>query len=261
MIQAANLPLAIGQALAKASAATGVDFQLLAETARRESSFNASAKAATSSATGLFQFIESTWLDMVRKYGAEHGLAFAASQIDVRRGRSEVADPQTKRAILDLRFDPELSARMAAELARENAAALQSRIGRAPSSGELYAAHVLGAGGAAKLIHAAASGVADASALFPREAAANKPLFFANGVPRSAEALLAKFAGEGGAYAAPVTAESPPPARQHSPASFDPGALVAELTHAMLQKIPGNSEDSDRRTALEAYLRADANIR
>lgn len=257
----ANLPLSIGQALSKASAATGVDFQLLAQTAMRESSFNASAKAATSSATGLFQFIESTWLDMVRKYGGEHGLEFAASQIGVRNGRPEVDDPQTRKAILDLRYDPELSARMAAELARDNAAALRDRIGREPSSGEIYAAHVLGAGGAAKLIQAAERGESDASALFPREAAANKGLFYAAGAPRSAHELLAKLSGEGAQYAAPQTQESTTIGRRRTPAEFDPNALVAELTTAMLQRILGDSQEPDRRSALDAYLKGNASIR
>lgn len=187
------MPQAVRVALQRAADATGADFGALAETARRESSFNAAARAPTSSATGLFQFIDSTWLDMVRRHGAEHGLADAARQIAVVDGRPRVADAATRKAILDLRFDPELSARMAGELARENAASLEARIGRAPSAGEIYAAHVMGAGGAARLIEAAARGAPDASALFPREAAANPWLFRDNGVPRSAQALLARL--------------------------------------------------------------------
>ncbi|HCK83734.1 MAG TPA: hypothetical protein DHW63_04230, partial [Hyphomonadaceae bacterium] len=66
-------------AIARASQATGVDFSLLVETARRESALNPHARAGTSSATGLFQFIESTWLDMVRRHGAEHGLGAQAN--------------------------------------------------------------------------------------------------------------------------------------------------------------------------------------
>jgi hypothetical protein len=192
------MPQAVRQALERASAATGVDFTVLAETARRESSFNARARAPTSSATGLFQFIESTWFDMVRRHGAEHGLGDAARQIAVVDGKPRVADDDARRAILALRNDPELSARMAGELARENAAALEARIGRAPTAGEVYAAHVMGAGGAARLIDAAARGAPDAAALFPREAAANPWLFRGEGAPRSAQDLLARLniAGE-----------------------------------------------------------------
>jgi len=153
---------AVQAALQRAARATGVDFSLLVETARRESGFNATARAGTSSATGLFQFIESTWLDMVERHGSAHGLDAEAAAL------ANGADGDTRRAILALRNDPELSARMAGELARENANALEARLGRAPSAGELYAAHVLGAGGAARLIEAAEAGESNAAALFPR---------------------------------------------------------------------------------------------
>jgi hypothetical protein len=171
-------------AIRRASDATGVDFSLLVETARRESALNPTARAGTSSATGLFQFIESTWLDMMRRHGAEHGLGQYAAQLQ------NGADSATRREILALRNDPEISARMAAELARENANTLQARLGRAPNAGELYAAHVMGSGGALRLIEAAQQGAPSAAALFPREAAANRGLFYADGVPRSAQGLL-----------------------------------------------------------------------
>lgn len=175
---------AVRAAIRRAAQATGVDFSLLVETARRESALNPNARAGTSSATGLFQFIESTWLDMVRRHGAAHGLAAEAAAL--RRG----ANADVRREILALRSDPELSARMAGELARENAATLQVRLGRAPSAGELYAAHVMGAAGAMRLIEAAQNGAPDATVLFPREAAANRGLFYANGAPQSAQGLL-----------------------------------------------------------------------
>lgn len=171
-------------AIRRAADATGVNFSLLVETARRESALNPNAKASTSSASGLFQFIESTWLDMVRRHGAEHGLG--AEAIALQNG----ANAQTRRDILALRSDPEISARMAGELARENATTLQARLGRAPTAGELYAAHVMGPGGAIRLIEAAQQGAPNAVSLFPREAAANRGLFYANGQPRSAQGLL-----------------------------------------------------------------------
>lgn len=171
-------------AIQRASQATGVDFSLLVETARRESALDPNARAGTSSATGLFQFVDSTWLDMVRRHGAAHGLGNYAAALN------NGADADTRRQILALRNDPEISARMAGELARENADALQSRLGRAPTAGELYAAHVMGSNGAVRLIQAAAQGASDASAIFPREAAANRGLFFDHGQPRSAQGLL-----------------------------------------------------------------------
>ena len=50
----------VRQALAQASRATGVDFAYLVAEASVETSLNPNAKAKTSSAAGLFQFIEST---------------------------------------------------------------------------------------------------------------------------------------------------------------------------------------------------------
>jgi len=61
-------------AFQSASNSTGTSFDYLVKTAARESSFNPSAKAKTSSATGLFQFIESTWLETMKEAGPRHGL-------------------------------------------------------------------------------------------------------------------------------------------------------------------------------------------
>jgi hypothetical protein len=178
---------AVRAAIRRGAEATGVDFSLLVETARRESALNPNARAGTSSATGLFQFIESTWLDMMRRHGASHGFGRYAAQLQ------NGADTATRREILALRNDPEISARMAGELARENAQTLTARLGRAPSAGELYASHVMGPAGAVRLIEAAAQGAPSAAALFPREAAANQGLFYTNGAPRSAQALLERL--------------------------------------------------------------------
>ncbi len=172
-------------AIQRASDRTGVNFDLLVQTARRESALNANARAATSSATGLFQFIDSTWLDMVRRHGGAHGLGRYAQAL-----QSGSVDAAARADILALRTDPELSACMAGELTRENAQTLGAALGRAPSAGELYAAHVLGSGGAARLIQAAQQGAPDAAALFPREAQANRPIFYASGQPCSAQAVL-----------------------------------------------------------------------
>jgi hypothetical protein len=207
-----SLQAAVQVALTRASQATGVDFQHLVDVARRESSFNPNARAPTSSAAGMFQFIESTWLEMIAKHGDKHGLGGQAAQIDVSGRRPRVADPETRKAILDLRFDPEIAARMAGEFTRENANRLEARLGRTPSAGELYAAHVMGAGGALRLIAAAERGAPDASAIFPREANANRWLFFTrDGEPRSAQSLLDRLTRAAGAPQNPVQQPIAPP--------------------------------------------------
>jgi hypothetical protein len=240
-------PDGVRAAIRRAAEATGVNFALLVETARRESALNPGARAATSSATGLFQFIESTWLDMVRRHGAAHGLAREAAALQ--RG----ADAATRREILALRSDPEASARMAGELARENAEALRARLGRAPSAGELYAAHVMGAGGAARLIEAAARGAPDAAALFPREAAANRGLFYAAGAPRSAQGLLQRLQLDASADAS-AAREVPQQARGGG--ALSPALAQALFALALLPLLRGDEgAPDDPLRALGAYAR------
>jgi hypothetical protein len=253
---------AIGQALSRAAVATGVDFGQLLETARRESSFDPSARAQTSSAAGLFQFVEQTWLATVARYGARHGLAADAASIDMSSGRPRVADPEARRQILAKRFDPEISARLAGELTRENAAALEKAFGRTPSAGEIYAAHVLGAGGAVRLARAAGDGAPDAAALFPREAAANRALFFEReGAARSPAAMLARFERMmGGAAAIPAPSSSPanaPPEPAIALADVEAmrQAMVAAALRALFD-LAGGDRDGARLMGLGAYSRA-----
>ena len=235
-------------AIRRAADATGVDFSLLVETARRESAFNPNARAGTSSATGLFQFIESTWFDMVRRHGADHGLGQYAAALQ------QGANSETRREILALRTDPELSARMAGELARENAAGLEQRLGRTPTAGELYAAHVMGVGGAGRLIEAAAQGAPDASVLFPREAAANRGLFYSDGVARSAQGLLDRLSLDADAnMGAPVRTDY-----ARDDASISPALAQALFQMALMPLLRGSDEGEQRsplQQALAAYTR------
>jgi len=174
---------AVTAALKRAGAATGASFELLYNMARRESSFDPAAKAKTSSAAGLFQFIEQTWLGAVKAYGARHGLADAAAAVErSANGRFTVSDPARRQEILNLRFNAEHAAALAGELVQENRAALEKSLGRAVSSAELYAAHFLGAAGAAKLLTAPAE--ASAAALLPNAAAANRSVFYDKGRER-----------------------------------------------------------------------------
>ncbi|WP_300542273.1 hypothetical protein [Maricaulis sp.] len=184
--------------LRQAASETGTDFNFLLRTAARESNFDVRAEATTSSATGLFQFIEQTWLGVMHRHGSDHGYGDAASAISRDAGgRYVVTDPVQRQRILDLRFDAEASARMAGELAAENAGQIEARIGRPVSSGELYAAHFLGAQGAASLIEAAETTPdARADRLFPAAAQANRAIFYENGQARSASEVLATLTRE-----------------------------------------------------------------
>jgi hypothetical protein len=193
MIEKAGTSVAtVAYAIERASARTGADFDYLMKTAARESSLNPDAKAGTSSAAGLFQFIDQTWLGMVKEHGAEHGLSQYADQISqTKSGRYVVADRQVRREILALRYDPEISATMAGEFTQDSADTLRGSLGREPTGGELYAAHFLGPGGALQLIKAAQAGEGSAASIFPDAARSNRSIFYGKGGARSASDVLA----------------------------------------------------------------------
>ena len=182
----------IASAIQTASAKTGVDFSYLLQQAGVESSFKAEAKASSSSATGLYQFIESTWLGMVNKYGDKYGLGDYAAKIN---DTGKVADKAMRKEILDLRKDPHICALMAGELAAENKSILQNCTSRDIGSTELYMAHFMGPSGAAKFLNTLGkSPNANAANLFPAAAAANKNIFYtAAGKPRSVQDVYALF--------------------------------------------------------------------
>ncbi|MEO1252078.1 MAG: lytic transglycosylase domain-containing protein [Pseudomonadota bacterium] len=239
---------AVAAAIRRASEATGVGFDYLMRTAMRESSLNARAEAATSSAAGLFQFIEQTWLGAVKTHGAAHGLADAARDISKGPdGRFSVADPARRDAILDLRFDPAKAAALAGELARENARALEKSLGRAAGAADLYAAHFLGPAGAAKLLGAAAHQTA--AALLPAAAETNTAVFYDGARARSVGEVIASFARSmGEAAPAPMTASSIAPALQSEAAparknaeSAAPSPLKVEPARRPFAAGPGYS--------------------
>jgi hypothetical protein len=170
----------INSAIQAASRTTGTSFDFLLRTAARESAFDPTAKASTSSARGLFQFIDTTWLAMVKEEGPRYGLAQYASAIDkTASGGYAVGDPVKRAEILKLRDDPSVSALMAGALAGRNSDYLAANIGREPTSGELYIAHFLGASGARKLISLAQNQpFASAASAFPDAARANRSIFY-----------------------------------------------------------------------------------
>lgn len=178
----ATAPGEVHAAIARAAQATGVDFGYLLAQAKLESGLDPSAKARTSSATGLYQFTGGTWLRTLDRHGAEHGLDWASSAID----GGKVRDPSARAQIMALRQDPQLSALMAGELANDNRADLTGALGRAPDHAELYLAHFLGSDGASRFLSALSGDPGQsAAAIMPKAAAANRGIFFAGGAPRS----------------------------------------------------------------------------
>jgi len=167
-------------AIKQASTTTGASFQYLLATAKMESDFNPTAGASTSSAHGLYQFIDQTWLATVKEAGGQFGYGQYADAITkTSSGDYTVADPSMYRAIMKLRDDPAASSAMAGALTQSNSFQLTGKLGRRPTDGELYMAHFLGVGGAATLINSAVDNPqASAAKMFPNAAAANRSIFY-----------------------------------------------------------------------------------
>ncbi|HXI86450.1 MAG TPA: transglycosylase SLT domain-containing protein [Parvularculaceae bacterium] len=200
----------VAAALKRASETTGVGFELLYNMAKRESAFDPKAQASGTSAAGLFQFIDQTWLGAVKQYGAAHGLEVEAAAISqTSSGKYVVADPAKRQEILDLRLDPMKAAAVAGELIEANRQGLERRLGRTVSAAEVYSAHFLGLGGAVKFL--SASPEAEAAAVVPHAAAANHNVFFDGERAKSVGEVMASLSrtmGEGASAPRPSLAET-----------------------------------------------------
>ena len=204
----------VAKAIQNASVETGVDFDYLMQQAKVESGLNPSAKAKTSSATGLYQFIEQTWLRMVKAHGTEHGYGRYADAIKQKsNGDLTVSNGRMRNEILNLRHDARASSLMAAELATENHDYLQQKTGITPGKTDLYMAHFLGAGGAANFIRSMQKNPwAPAASFFPEAARSNRGVFYAQGRPLSLQQVYnnfrARFQDDGSAMPVIETAKS-----------------------------------------------------
>jgi hypothetical protein len=179
----------ITTAVRKASLESGSPFELMMASAQMESGLRPSAKAGASSAAGLFQFTEQTWLDTVRRHGAEHGMATEASAVIDQDGRLTTSDPATRRHILNLRNDLSVASALAGDHLRDLSNKLSAGLGRAVTSGEIYLGHFLGAHGAKQIISAPQNQIA--ANVLPDAARSNNPLFYASdGTPFTAGQFL-----------------------------------------------------------------------
>jgi hypothetical protein len=253
LVEATGSSANVTGAIRQAAQATGANFGYLLATAQVESRLNPGAAAPTSSASGLFQFIEQTWLSTMKQAGPAFGYGqYAAAITRTESGAYTVSDPSLRREILDLRKDATANALMAGVFTRQNAAKLGNQLGRAASEGELYIAHFLGPTGATRLISAAAERPNTRAAdLFPGGARANRSIFYdkagnARSVTQVYEALVGRYqvarAGPAGTVAA---AAAPQPVRPFvselaaltAPASskapvVDPGPVFHSLFRA-----------------------------
>ena len=179
-VTAGGSAAAVTGAIRGAAQATGTSFSYLLATAKIESGLDPNMTMTSSSATGLFQFIDQTWLGTLKQAGPAFGYGAYANAISRNAsGHYVVQDPQMRREIMRLRNDPAANATMAGAFTQQNAALLTQHIGRRPTDGELYIAHFFGPGGAAKLIQASSSQPqATAADMFPQAAHANRSIFY-----------------------------------------------------------------------------------
>ncbi len=195
---------------------------------RVESGGNASAANPLSTAVGLGQFIQSTWLRMMKQY------------------RPDLANSMSKEDLLALRTDPTLSREMVTALAREGEAYLRAR-GHQITAGRLYLCHFLGAEGAnvalsspdeALVIDAMGAGVVGANPFLKGKTIADLKQWAENKMNHKGGAAMpaaAVLPPEVQAYqkvvdtliadAAPVPALTPPTAQ---PAAADPAQTAPE---------------------------------
>jgi Transglycosylase SLT domain len=195
-IQMPDISAQVTGAINAASERTGVDRGYLWHQARVESGFDPSAKAKTSSASGLYQFTEQTWLRTLKAHGPKHGLSDWSNLIIQKPDGHHEVFGQNKHAVLALRTSADIAALMAAELAIENGTGLAKTTGRLPGATDLYMGHFLGVAGAGKFLNAVAHAPSTAAAtLLPAAAQANRTVFYdKDGTQRTVKQVYDRFA-------------------------------------------------------------------
>ena len=139
----------LATAIYKASLKTGVDFELMVLKAKMESDLGRLNVATGSSARGAFQYIEPTWLTLMRRYGSEIGYPHYAEVITRPKYPAlpdiKGSNPFLKAEILSLRHDPEISALIKAHQVKEETDVIRSyKYGRKVTATDHYIAHMLG---------------------------------------------------------------------------------------------------------------------
>ncbi len=187
-------------AIRLSSVRTGVQFSYLMKLAAVESNFEPRSEAAASSATGLYQFTRSTWLNTLKTHGAKYGLGEYAGQIEYSVDRNgyqwpRVRDKALLRHLMALRKNPRISAMMAAESVKDSVQRLRRSFDRQPTEADLYLTHFFGTDGAISFLEALDK-TPDAPAvdIFPAAAQSNQDIFHPKTCkPRTVDEVYALF--------------------------------------------------------------------
>jgi hypothetical protein len=173
--------------VAREGLGAGIDPGYMVRLANRESHFDPFAQSPTSSAAGLFQFTDNTWLCSLREFGPGLGIDGSDRINRTRRGVCETATPEERQRLLSFRSDPLLSTRVAAAFSLENYRTLVGELRRRPTATELYVLHFFGQETGLRFLQARLSTPWIAADQLAGEAAAsNEGIFFAVGRrPRS----------------------------------------------------------------------------
>jgi hypothetical protein len=173
---------------------------------------------------------------------------------------------------MNLRYDPSANAVMAGAFTKANATRLSRALGRAPTDGELYIAHVLGQSGAVKLITSAESAPqTDATRLFPGAARANHSIFFdkQGGARSSAGVYRVLVAQHDGTATPPLPAVAAAPVAPALPTAPATSALTTVAAPSIVatpsatavasapERAPmfGNLFSNDRRDGVSPFVR------
>jgi murein DD-endopeptidase MepM/ murein hydrolase activator NlpD len=152
-----------------------------------ESGGNPNASNPLSSASGLGQFINSTWLRMMSSY------------------RGDLVSKMSVSELLALKFDPTLATEMVMNLANENEATLKAS-GLPGTAGNLYLAHFLGGGGAVTVLSAAPD--TQLSSLFDQSVFTANPFLYGKTAGWIVEWSSRKMSGSAGGMTSPVYREA-----------------------------------------------------
>lgn len=133
---------------------------------QQEGGGNPDARNARSTATGVTQFIEGTWLQVLHDYGEQYGLPREMiDQIERNpRGGWRVRSADAREHLLALRFNPRWNALMSGHYANQEVEDMARRAGRPVSVQEAYLAHFMNGNTAGAWVRALGRGEGNTNA-------------------------------------------------------------------------------------------------